>query len=87
MPIKHNQDSEIQQLVKVKCGDYLLVFRENAMPTQLPHSSSSVLVWLNYLIQSTTEDTHYNFIDSFSLEKIWRANADCKPSPGHLKAK
>lgn len=87
MLIRHNQDSEIQQLVTVKCDDHLLLFKESAMPTQLPHTSPSLPVWFNYLIQSTVEDTHYNFIDSSFVEIIWRTNGDCKPSAGHLKAR
>lgn len=57
------------------------------MPTQLPQTSPSMSVWLNYLIQSATVDTHYNFIDASFLEIIWRTNGDYKPSSGHLKAR
>lgn len=86
MLIKHNQDSEEQQLVKVKSDDYLLLFKQSGMPTQLPRTSPALSVWLNYLIQSTTEGTHYNFIHSSSAEMIWRTNCDGKASLRHLKA-
>lgn len=57
------------------------------MPTQLPRTSPALALWLNYLIQSTTEDTHYNFIHSPSVEMIRRTNCDGKASPRHLKAR
>lgn len=71
MLIKHNRDSENQQLVKVKCDDYLLLLKEGAMPIQLPHTSPSMPVWLSCIIQRTSEDTHYDIDSSFMENKQW----------------
>lgn len=72
MLIKHNQNSEFQQLVKVKCGDYLLPLKDTTMPG--PTNVKSMPVWLSCLIQRTAEDTHHDFIDYTSLEIIWTTN-------------
>lgn len=77
MLIKQNQNTEFQQLVKVKCDDYLLPLKESTMPA--PTNVKSIPVWLSSLIQRTAEDTHHDFIDYNSVEIIWRTNL------GHLE--